>query len=400
MSKSGYWYVAGAISCVVAVSFVAVTNKRKSHTVITVAGRAPVRPRQRRTYPYSVISGGVESGAELRTALLTDPVAAEHYGGFHVERTEAIQLTRPRRVYVSYRKGDRIYWTRNRLTLPKGETLLTDGNLSARTRCGNRLSDTPQSPVLQKEEPSPKEFEEVLELEASPPRWNEENWQETVNTTPGESKAPGSTVAKDYQASFGPDLSRTGGALGGGGGGGGYLPSGGGQTQNGATGSTVPTSVTTGGSSSGLTFPVSGNFGVPPPTTVLPPTPPSSVSYPPISGGQTNGVTTPSLPSVPLWAPVAYSFPDFPPIVLANSYPPTNMNPTFAPLPTGDSHANGVTFTVFPSGSDSLQSTTHDETPVSESPEPDTLALMLAAGIISYASSGARRRLRNPKTEM
>ncbi|HTU34567.1 MAG TPA: PEP-CTERM sorting domain-containing protein [Candidatus Acidoferrum sp.] len=102
-------------------------------------------------YPFSVIPGGARSREELKSAVLHDPVAAAHYAGFDVARTRVIRLSHAEKVYVSYRIGDRIYWTSKRLYIPAGETLLTDGEHEARTRCGNRLSETPQAPISTKE---------------------------------------------------------------------------------------------------------------------------------------------------------------------------------------------------------------------------------------------------------
>jgi hypothetical protein len=100
-----------------------------------------------RLLPYSVIPGGVDSAAELNDAVRNDPVVAQHYSGFDAANSRIISLHRERAVYVSYRMGDQIFWTSRRLLLPKGETLITDGANEARTRCGNRISDTLQAPV-------------------------------------------------------------------------------------------------------------------------------------------------------------------------------------------------------------------------------------------------------------
>ena len=105
----------------------------------------------RRVFPYSVIPGGAHDAQELKTALTNDPVAAGHYAGFDVARTRVVQLKHDELMYVSYRMNDRIYWTSKRLMLPAGETVLTDGENEARTRCGNRLSETPELPVSPKE---------------------------------------------------------------------------------------------------------------------------------------------------------------------------------------------------------------------------------------------------------
>src|SRR5580700_2062962 len=109
-------------------------------------------------YPYSVIPGGAKNQAELRGAVLHDVIVAAHYADFDLEKTHIARLGVARAVFVSYRVGNRIFWTKNRMTLPAGETVLTDGAHMARTRCGNRLSEVPGQPVL-KAEPSPEAME-------------------------------------------------------------------------------------------------------------------------------------------------------------------------------------------------------------------------------------------------
>lgn len=107
----------------------------------------------RPVYPYSVIPGGVESGAELKTAILRDPVASDHYADFNVAKVRVVRLEQDQLAYVSYRMGDRIFWTSKKVRLPKGETVITDGEHEARTRCGNRISETPAQPVSPNEPP-------------------------------------------------------------------------------------------------------------------------------------------------------------------------------------------------------------------------------------------------------
>jgi len=67
-------------------------------------------------------------------------------------------LREARALFVSYRIGNRIFWTKNRLNVPAGETVVTDGEHMARTRCGNRLSDVPIGPVFAME-PLPEAME-------------------------------------------------------------------------------------------------------------------------------------------------------------------------------------------------------------------------------------------------
>ena len=118
---------------------------------------------QRPLYPYSVIPGGVESAQELKNAVERDSVVASHYAGFDLAKLRVIRFDRDRMAYVSYRLGDRVYWTNHALKLFKGETLISDGTLEARTRCGNRLSDTAMGPV------SPKQpLAEAMEAQQNP----------------------------------------------------------------------------------------------------------------------------------------------------------------------------------------------------------------------------------------
>lgn len=112
---------------------------------------APVAPvataTARRIYKYSVIPGGVYGRDELLRVLKTDQVVAAHYASFNANVASEVTVTKPRAVYVSYRKGDKIYWTSKKVMLVEGETLLSDGQSEIRARCGNRISDVPQFPV-------------------------------------------------------------------------------------------------------------------------------------------------------------------------------------------------------------------------------------------------------------
>jgi hypothetical protein len=110
-------------------------------------------------YRYSVIPGGAYTAEELKTALARDPVAASHYSGFQVDKTHIVTLESDKVCYVSYRVGDKLYWTKRPLTLRKGEKLLTDGVQYARTRCGNRLSDIAPAQTAAITEPDHRVFE-------------------------------------------------------------------------------------------------------------------------------------------------------------------------------------------------------------------------------------------------
>ncbi len=115
----------------------------------SLPARTTVRDKsERRLFPYSIIPGGAYSREELSRAIENDPVVARHYDAFNLKSVRLVQLRHNELVYVSYRIGSQIYWTKKQILLSKGETILTDGSHSARTRCGNLLSSTPVAPVF------------------------------------------------------------------------------------------------------------------------------------------------------------------------------------------------------------------------------------------------------------
>jgi len=129
----------------------------------------------RPNYPYSIIPGGAYSTAELKYADQEDPVVKAHYSGFNVKTAQMVQLTQDKYQYASYRKKNQVYWTKKKLRIAKGEVLLTDGASYARARCGNRLSDKPQTPVSLQEPPyaalmlPPMQLGTPMELAEKPP---------------------------------------------------------------------------------------------------------------------------------------------------------------------------------------------------------------------------------------
>ncbi len=119
-------------------------------------------PKSSRTvYPYSVVPGGVESPEELRDASAHDPVVSEHYAGFDFQKAHVVKVRQARLVYLSYRIGDKIYWTTKQVSLHAGENLITDGKMTARGRCGNQVSALPQK-KHSKEEPALAQFDQPI----------------------------------------------------------------------------------------------------------------------------------------------------------------------------------------------------------------------------------------------
>jgi hypothetical protein len=112
-------------------------------------------------YPYSVVPGGIKDARELKWAADHDPVVAAHYAGFDYDHARIVRLVLERTAFVSYRIGNKVYWTRRRVKLKKGETLLTDGKITARTRCANRVEEIPQVAYSASEPPAMK-FDEPM----------------------------------------------------------------------------------------------------------------------------------------------------------------------------------------------------------------------------------------------
>ena len=116
----------------------------------------------RPVYPYSVVPGGVQDAQELKWVAEHDPVVAAHYRGFDYDHARVVRLVLARTAYVSYRIGNQVYWTRHRVKLRKGEALITDGKMTARTRCANRVEEVPQQATSSSEPPAAK-FEQPVQ---------------------------------------------------------------------------------------------------------------------------------------------------------------------------------------------------------------------------------------------
>ena len=235
----------------------------------------------RTVYPYSVIAGGAQSAQELRDAVAVDPVVAQHYADFDIAKARRVTLDAPKLVYVSYRIGNKVFWTKHKLALRKGEAMLSDGPNMARTRCGNRISVLPVRPNAPVE-PSSSELEgpEFAPISSSP-------YLAAYSASPpaifsGPIQSPGGPAASFVPvAPFFP-LPGGGGIVGnkssstpppgGSGGGGGNTPPPGGGTGGGGTpgsgggGGTPPPGGSGGGGTPGGGTP--GGGGTPPPVGV------------------------------------------------------------------------------------------------------------------------------------
>ena len=97
----------------------------------------------------------MRSPEEIESAIARDQVVAAHYKGIKPQLMRNERLQQPLLAHVSYRLGDKIYWTKKPVQLPKNEPVMTDGKTSIRERCGNLMSMDPLAPASEEEPPLP-----------------------------------------------------------------------------------------------------------------------------------------------------------------------------------------------------------------------------------------------------
>ena len=96
-------------------------------------------------YPYSVVPGGVEDAKELKWVAEHDPiVAATAMPELTTTTLGSYVSPWPERHMFRTESATGVYWTHHRVTLPPGEKVITDGRITARSRCGNRVEEVPQ----------------------------------------------------------------------------------------------------------------------------------------------------------------------------------------------------------------------------------------------------------------
>jgi hypothetical protein len=117
---------------------------------------------KRKVFPYSLVPGGAENVHEARVAM-TEPANRANYTAMDLAQLKQVKLTTNLSGYVSYRWGDKIYWTKKPLTLRAGETIFTDGTHIVRGRCLNCYSALPMLPTRPKE-PSAKILDTPVEM--------------------------------------------------------------------------------------------------------------------------------------------------------------------------------------------------------------------------------------------
>lgn len=100
----------------------------------------------RKVYPYSIVPGGAATVDDAKLAMGRPDVRA-NYADLDMAVLREVKLSAPLSGYVSYRYGEKIYWTAKKLTLRAGETVFTDGVHLVRGRCLNCYSAFPMLPI-------------------------------------------------------------------------------------------------------------------------------------------------------------------------------------------------------------------------------------------------------------
>ena len=70
----------------------------------------------RKVYPYSIVPGGAPNLAEAKLAMSKPDVRA-NYANVDMAKLHEVKLATNLSGYVSYRYGDKIYWTKKKITL-------------------------------------------------------------------------------------------------------------------------------------------------------------------------------------------------------------------------------------------------------------------------------------------
>jgi hypothetical protein len=116
----------------------------------------------RKVYPYSIVPGGAENLLQAKRAM-TDPAIKDHYADVNLSQLKEVKLATNLSGYVSYRWGEKIYWTSKPITLRAGETVFTDGQHIVRGRCLNSYSARRMLPI-RPSEPTEKILDAPIEM--------------------------------------------------------------------------------------------------------------------------------------------------------------------------------------------------------------------------------------------
>jgi hypothetical protein len=144
-------------------------------TVASVADKKPTVPSsavlpvitnvariEKPMYRLSLIPGGAKNMFELDLQVQLDPVLQKFYKNFDFSKQRQFTIDKDMDIYMSFRVGNDIRWTKKKVHVKAGESAVTDGEYTILLRCGNMIAWTPQTPAT----PLPPE---ILETPVAPP---------------------------------------------------------------------------------------------------------------------------------------------------------------------------------------------------------------------------------------
>jgi hypothetical protein len=125
---------------------IALSSRPASPKIVAYATTLVEQQVKRKVYPYSLVPGGAMDVTQARH-LMSDPAIKVQYANINLADLREERLTTNLTGYVSYRWGEKVYWTSKKLTLRAGETVFTDGVHIVRGRCLNCYSALPMQPI-------------------------------------------------------------------------------------------------------------------------------------------------------------------------------------------------------------------------------------------------------------
>ncbi len=133
-----------------------------SKSPVTYQTSTVVEQVTRKVYPFSIVPGGAENLDEAKRAM-QDPANHANFADIDFTHLRQVKLKKNLSGYVSYRWGEKIYWTSKELTLRVGETVFTDGVHLVRGRCLNSYSPFPMLPI-RPDEPTEQVLDTPVEI--------------------------------------------------------------------------------------------------------------------------------------------------------------------------------------------------------------------------------------------
>lgn len=96
-------------------------------------------------YNLAVIKDGLTSIEDFKRHVQDDAILYSRFANFDWASARIIQLP-AMRVFVSFRRGNQIFWTKGLRTVESGAWAITDGHTTVLMRCGNEISFVPERP--------------------------------------------------------------------------------------------------------------------------------------------------------------------------------------------------------------------------------------------------------------